>query len=211
MSLLLAIETSVGPFSIALFKDSTLIASYYHNQPHQQAELLLPSIGNLLSDNGFTYKDVEVIAASVGPGSFTGIRIGLAAAQGISLATHCQIIGVSTLEAIAMTKQEGSYAVALAAGRGQFYWQAFDCNNGPAEAIGEGRLIDEEKMHINHNDLIISKTHESYPYLSAKNVGLVALNRLSHGYEITPPSPIYIRDADAKLPENCNKLVLSKK
>jgi len=96
-NILLCIETSVGPFSIAIFNDDKLIDSYYHSIPHQQAEMLIPEINELLDKNKISYDAIKTIAVSIGPGSFTGIRIGLSAAQGISLGSNCKAIQTPTL------------------------------------------------------------------------------------------------------------------
>jgi len=200
MSLLLAIETTVGPFSLALFKDGKLIATYHQQQPHCQAEQLIPSISDILTAHGYEYSDIGAIAASIGPGSFTGIRIGLAAAQGISIALGCPIIGISTLEAIATTGEGDDYMIALNAGRDQFYSQSFSNINGHIHPISPPKLISPEEAA--EASIIITNTHDSYPILSAHNVGMQALARMATGGAIDSPSPIYIRDADAKIPSS---------
>lgn len=201
MSLLLAIETTVGPFSLALFKNKALVDSYYHQQPHYQAEQLIPSIGSLLTTNGYGYSYINTIAVSIGPGSFTGIRIGLAAAQGLSLAIGCPIIGIETLEAIAITGKSADYVVALSAGRDQFYSQSFSNINGLITAINDPQLISTANaMELAKSNIVIANTHDSYPQLSAHNVGLRALTKIEQGEQFVNPSPLYIRDVDAKLP-----------
>lgn len=198
-NLLLAIETSVGPFSIAIFEDNKLMDSYYHESPHCQAELLIPKISELLKYNDIGYSDITTTAVSIGPGSFTGIRIGIAAAQGISISTGCKIIGVSTLEAIAQEFDADRYAVALSAGREQFYCQWFRKLGNDITQCSEASLIKEsEALSISDQNIIIRETHKSYPTLSAYKVGIAALSKKSDIHSIT--SPIYIRSADAKLP-----------
>lgn len=201
MTLLLAIETTVGPFSVALFEGKDLIGSYYHHKPHCQAELLIPSINNILSEHGYNYSDINAIAVSVGPGSFTGIRIGLSAAQGIALAIGCPIVGVGTLEAIATAGEKENYMVAITAGRDQYYSQNFSNTNGIIAATSTPHLISSaEAINSTDGNIVITDTHDSYPFLSAHRVGLKALEKIAQGEAIFNPSPIYIRDADAKLP-----------
>lgn len=216
-NILLCIETSVGPFSIALFNDDQLIDSHYHSIPHQQAEMLIPKINELLDKNNISYDIIKRIAVSIGPGSFTGIRIGLSAAQGISLGSNCKaihtptlnqangIIGISTLDAIAQGFNSEKYLVALSAGRSQFYCKWFKNINGIISSDSEPMLLDAKYVNEEKADkIVISETHKSYPYLSAVKVGLCALNHTSSIHNVL--SPIYIRPADAKLPSKTNTI-----
>lgn len=196
-NILLCIETSVGPFSIALFNDDKLIDLYYHSTPHQQAEMLIPKINDMLDKNDISYSEIKNIAVSIGPGSFTGIRIGLSAAQGISIGNHCSIIGISTLEAIAQNSNSKKYLVALSAGRSQFYCQWFKNVNGIVSSDSDPMLLNSDDIQA-EDSIIISEPLKSYPELSALNVGLSALSKGSSKTKII--SPIYIRPADAKLP-----------
>jgi tRNA threonylcarbamoyl adenosine modification protein YeaZ len=197
--MLLAIETTLGPFSIALLDGDKVLSSYYHEAPHMQAELLVPSITALIKGT-CEYDDIKHIAVAVGPGSFTGIRIGIAAAQGIALATGCGVVGVSTLEAMATGgPQDKVYKVALRAGRGQMYCQEFQREGGTIEPICAPSLIDEGGFHSNGGDIVLLDLCNCYPLLSAQRVGLVANCKLARK-ELHEASPLYIREPDAKVP-----------
>ena len=175
--MLLALETAFGIFSIALFDKSELVDSIFSTEINQQAELLLPAIEEILSRNKIWYGELNQIAAGVGPGSFTGLRIGLAAAKGIALAAKIECIGVSSLEASAY--KQGGGEVYLDANRNEAYFQKFDSS---LNALSEPVLI-------NHNGIFS-------PLPDAVAVGKFALR----GFKNLNLEPLYIRKPDAKIP-----------
>lgn len=171
---LLAIETCFGKFSIALFKNRELIAYFASTEQTKQAEELIPAIEKLLAEHQVAYKDLSAIAVCIGPGSFTGLRIGLAAAKGFALALGCELIGVSSLEAAIYKK--GGKEVFLDASRGEAYYQK-DLHSEP-KLIPHAGDFDEPA--------------------TAAEVGYVALNKPANHQHV---SPLYIRKPDAKIPK----------
>jgi len=168
---LLALETCFGKFSIALFKNGECVSYFESAEETKQAEQLIPAIEELLAKNNTAYKALNAIAVCVGPGSFTGLRIGLAAAKGYELALKIKLIGVSSLDAAAIKK--GSYPVYLNANRSEAYFQA-SATSAPAAIPYVGNF-------------------DELP--TALEVGLAALaNRTQDA------TPLYIRKPDAKLP-----------
>ena len=105
-----------------------------------QAESLLPMVDRALSRTGLPPEALDFVAVTVGPGSFTGIRIGLAAARGIALATDARLIGVTSFEAVAVTHAKGGrfLLVALESRREDLFVQLFDPRCDP---IGEPAAI----------------------------------------------------------------------
>lgn len=99
--LFLAIDTANSFTSIALGTYETLLGSAHDDTPSRQAERLIPMIDDLLRVHALTYKDISGIIIHTGPGSFTGIRIGLAAAKGYKIALGCPIYGITGYEAYA--------------------------------------------------------------------------------------------------------------
>lgn len=97
--LILGIETASSAGGAALVEDMRVIAEHYSIAPRTHAERLLPAIDGLLRDYGATIRDVDLIAVSIGPGSFTGLRIGLATAKGLAFSARKPIVGVPTLDA----------------------------------------------------------------------------------------------------------------
>ena len=190
---LLAIETSLGPFSVALFDDEVLLEECYHDVPHCQAEQLMTYIADLLKRNDCGYNDLDYIAVAIGPGSFTGIRIGMSAAQGIAIVTNSKLIGVGTLEASAYGK--GTFKVALSAGRNQYYCQSFDDKFGEINEHSAPHLISVDELeHLGEGSIIINNTHNAYPTLSAAKIGAKALYKLKHN-KLEEFAPVYVRDA----------------
>lgn len=97
----LAIDTATEVLAIAA-DDGAARASLCLRRGLAHAPVLLPLVDRLLAELGLAAADLELVVCSVGPGSFTGIRIGLATAKGIALATGCPLVGVSTLDALAL-------------------------------------------------------------------------------------------------------------
>ena len=127
---ILAIDTATGPASVAIYKDDA-VAIYLENHTQAtQSARLLPMIEQALSLSGLSYADLATIACTTGPGSFTGIRVGLAAAQGIAFAARIGSVGFTTLEVLSFAAKSYPSPVpqvlaALRAGKGQCYYQAF--------------------------------------------------------------------------------------
>ncbi len=98
---ILAIDTSGVFLSVAILQRSKLIARHHSMVGQRHSELLVPTIGRLLKKTKFDLKNLDCLAVSVGPGSFTGLRIGVATIKGLSLAIKKPVVCVPTLKAIA--------------------------------------------------------------------------------------------------------------
>ncbi len=98
---ILAIETSGELCSAAVMMNENVYAEFNIMKKHVHSEKLLPVIQNLLTETDITAKDLKTVAVSMGPGSFTGLRIGLAAGKGIALGSECKICPVPTFDAAA--------------------------------------------------------------------------------------------------------------
>jgi tRNA threonylcarbamoyladenosine biosynthesis protein TsaB len=120
---LAAIDTSSPLGSIALFEDGTLVAEASHRVSNAHGESLLPMVAALFEEAGWTPAQVERWAVGIGPGSFTGVRIAVATAKGIALATGARLVGVTSLDAIASGIEADAVASVLSAGKGEVFVQ----------------------------------------------------------------------------------------
>ena len=137
--LALGIDTSSDAASVGLADDSRLLAELNLRAGNTHSERLLPAIHALLATAGVRPEQIDVFAVASGPGSFTGLRIGMATAKGLALGVGRPLVGFSTLEMIALALTAGIPAgpnrpspicVMLDAGRGEVYRGLFACENG---------------------------------------------------------------------------------
>lgn len=129
---LLALETSASAASVAVCEDEVLIAQSFQNCGLTHSRTLLPMTEDLLKNCGLTLEEMDVIAVAKGPGSFTGLRIGVAAAKGLAWAGDKPCAGVSTLESMAwpLAFWDGAVCAVMDARRHQVYNALFEARNG---------------------------------------------------------------------------------
>ena len=101
MPVILAVDTSAKPVSCALIKDGRILGNYYSNSGLTHSQTLMPMIEHLLSVTGVTMDTLDAVAVNAGPGSFTGVRIGVSAVKGLAFTRNLPCISVSTLESMA--------------------------------------------------------------------------------------------------------------
>ena len=160
--LLLAIDSSAGPASAAVMEDEKLLGEYFINSKQTHSQTLLPMVENLLASLGKSCAELDALAVSCGPGSFTGVRIGISCVKGLSMPNNTPCCGVSTLEAIAVpgVYYEGAFICAVMDARcGQVYQALFRTENGtlhrltPDRALSVAALSEECKKY--GSDLIL--------------------------------------------------------
>ena len=146
----LALETSAKSVSVAVTEDGKVLASSYQNIGLTHSVTLMPLLDGMLKNAGLSLKDMELLAVAAGPGSFTGLRIGVSALKGLAWAEDKPCCGVSTLEAMAQNARafEGTVICAMDARRSQVYNALFRCESGvltrlcPDRAIGLAELAE---------------------------------------------------------------------
>ena len=141
--LILAFETSAKAASVALLEDGKLLGESYQNTGLTHSQTLMVMAENLLYQCGKTVADVTAAAVAAGPGSFTGVRIGVAAAKGFAWGREIPCYGVSTLEAMALSLgvYQGYVCPCMDARRSQVYNALFYVNQGVPERVSEDRAI----------------------------------------------------------------------
>jgi tRNA threonylcarbamoyladenosine biosynthesis protein TsaB len=128
MSVVLAFDTAGSACSVAVARDDQVLAEEHRAMRHGHAEALLPMIGRVMQEAGLSPSDLGLVAVTVGPGGFTGIRAGLAAAHGLALASVARLVGVTSFAAVAaqVPAADTRLLVALDSRRADFYVQLFD-------------------------------------------------------------------------------------
>lgn len=146
---ILAIETSTLTGSVALLENDSLIGEITLSVSAQHSESLLPAIDQLLSQARVKSAEIDLYAVAVGPGSFTGLRIGIAAAQGLSLAHQKPLVGVSTLRGLAMNAifYSGIIVPVLNAFRGEVYFGLYRARDGIPFEIEADQVLPLEEFH----------------------------------------------------------------
>jgi tRNA threonylcarbamoyladenosine biosynthesis protein TsaB len=125
MARLAAIDTSTALGSVALFEDGRLVAEDSRRVSNAHGESLLPMVSALFASAGWAPADVARWGVGIGPGSFTGCRIGVATVKGIALATGAEIVGVTSLDALAFGLDGDELVVSLVGGgKGELFLQA---------------------------------------------------------------------------------------
>ena len=143
-STFLLIETATESCSVALSKDKETIAEIYINEPKAHATLLARYIKDILSENGLTVQDCDAIAVSEGPGSYTGLRVGVSCAKGLCYGADKPLIGVGTLAAIAQCAIDNPTITVLV----EEQMKSVERNNGTRLPLLIVPMIDARRMVV---------------------------------------------------------------
>ena len=145
---ILALETSAKAVSAAVSEDGKILCSGYQDTGLTHSRTLMPIVEHILKNTGLTVSDMDAIAVAAGPGSFTGIRIGVAAAKGLAFAADKPAVGVSTLAAMARNVAfcDGLVICAMDARRQQVYNALFEAKDGQLTRLTPDRAIALEDL-----------------------------------------------------------------
>jgi len=148
---LLAFETSTEACSVAVF-DNGQVLERFELAPRRHAELALPWADALLAEAGLSRSQLDAVAVGRGPGAFTGVRLGIAIAQGIALGLDIPVIPVSTLQALACCALNGGeqrrIVAAIDARMGEIYAAAFRAEGGGLTALGQETVLAPDAFHL---------------------------------------------------------------
>lgn len=201
---ILAIDTSTGPCSVAVWAGHAIVAYIENARPVMQSASLLPMVEEALRQSSLGYRNLDLVACTTGPGSFTGIRVGLAAARGIAFASGIESVGYTTLQVLAHAAKDHENILAiLNAGKGEWYYQCYvkgqpcfaprlaalevalgECPV-PAAAVGNAGV---QHSGFSRHEVTFPRA-DWLARLAASDAGIAQELR-----------PFYIREPDAKLP-----------
>jgi tRNA threonylcarbamoyladenosine biosynthesis protein TsaB len=216
-SLILGLSTATPRGSVALVRDGESLASTDYEDEKRHAERIFGSIDDVLSRVGVTRSDIDAVACDIGPGSFTGVRVGVATAKGIGFALGVPVVGVCGLEAMARAAHAATpghkWVVALLDGRrGETFYAAYD-DAGVAfiepahapvaqtmDALGPA-VDDPSTLYCGRfaGELALSDerrvVHVDADLPSAAWIARIGAERIGQANEI---EPLYVRAPDAK-------------
>ena len=222
---ILALETSAKSVSVAVTENGTLLAQAYQDRGLTHSVTLMPLLDGMLKTAGLTMDDIDIIAVAQGPGSFTGIRIGVSAAKGLAWAKALPCCGVSTLAAMARTAADfqGLIIGAMDARRQQIYHALFrgesgrvtrvteDCAISLEELAAQLRDMPEDKLvvgdgaalcagYLNDAGIPCRMAEESHRMQSAVGAALCAEEMAARGETVTAQGlePVYLRLSQAE-------------
>jgi len=141
--LILAMESSAKPASVAVYADGALMGQYFQNSGLTHSRTLLAMVESLMNNLGVSLSEIGLVAVSRGPGSFTGVRIGVSAAKGLAWGLGKPVCGVSTLEAMAYQAPDPGALLCpvMDARRNQVYNALFEWRDGALVRLCEDRAI----------------------------------------------------------------------
>ncbi|MHB9759364.1 tRNA (adenosine(37)-N6)-threonylcarbamoyltransferase complex dimerization subunit type 1 TsaB [Streptomyces sp. BYX5S] len=210
--LLLALDTATPAVTVALHDGTSVVAESSQVDARRHGELLLPAVDRVLTEAGARLDAVTGIVVGVGPGPYTGLRVGLMTADTFGLALGVPVHGVCTLDGLAYEARdiEGPFVVATDARRKEVYWARYDdartrvtdaAVDRPADiagavaglpAVGAGALLYPETF----------PDARGPQHVSAAALAALAAEKLAAGEELLEPRPLYLRRPDAQVPKN---------
>lgn len=213
--LLLALDTATPAITVALYDTDgdRLMAAADHTDARRHGELLLPSVDRVLRDASCSLRDVDRLVVGVGPGPYTGLRVGLSTAEAFGAALTIPVLGLCTLDGIAYASGlDVPFVVATDARRKEVYWARYadartrvgdPAVDRPGElpeevvsmaAVGAGARLYADTFSGLREDLPLDQ--------SAAALACLAAEKLAKGEEFVPPRPLYLRRPDARVPAN---------
>ncbi|MBN1614846.1 MAG: tRNA (adenosine(37)-N6)-threonylcarbamoyltransferase complex dimerization subunit type 1 TsaB [Deltaproteobacteria bacterium] len=220
---ILALDTSTATLALALLDDRKVLAEGFWDLGVNHSQVLLPALEGMLKVAGLTIGQIELFACTIGPGSFTGIRIGISTIKGFALATGRPIAGISTLDALAGDAATDTMMVCpmLDARKGQVYAALYKPDEAGLEKLAGDQLtevgpfvraISREVLFLGDGALcharsiqavLGSRAHFAAPHrhhVSASSVGLLGLQKYLDGEFLDPLTftPRYLRLSEAE-------------
>ena len=170
MSVILNIETSSKNCSVCLSSKGNLVTSFdLEDEAYRHSELLTSSIQNILSQNNLDVSGLSAVSVGIGPGSFTGLRIGLSVAKGLCYPHNINLIGISSLKIIANSViNENKNIISLIKDKGEHYYISKYSNDLKEVVEPKIKLIDRDYIFniLDDDSVIVVNTDESNKFIS---------------------------------------------
>lgn len=169
---ILALESTAKTASVAILTNGEVRYCAQAENGLTHSKLLLPMVEDALKNCSLTAKDIDVFAATAGPGSFTGVRIGAAVLKGLAFGTDKPCVSISTLESLAMNLAplDGIYCPVMDARREQVYTALFTFENGSLTRLTEDKAISFEEL----GNLLNEKSNGKPVYLCGDGADVIA-------------------------------------
>ncbi|MBN9542923.1 MAG: tRNA (adenosine(37)-N6)-threonylcarbamoyltransferase complex dimerization subunit type 1 TsaB [Alphaproteobacteria bacterium] len=188
----LAIDTVNLNTSAAVLDDEGILAYEINLKPSQQAKTIFSLIEQVLEKAGISYDMLTKVIVSIGPGSFTGIRIGLSAAQGIAIGKNIEVVGIDNFSAFLADKNiTENCLIRIDGGKSDFY---------EVEII-DGKIASEGKLVNQTLETSLPVYNVGYTDVTALSVAKAFLASKNGNIKLSPPSPYYIRPANITQPK----------
>lgn len=207
--LVLALDTCLNACSVAVTEDGRVRAQLSEEMARGHQERLAPMAQAAMAQVGASFDALSRVAVTIGPGSFTGLRVGLAFAKGLGAALSIPVVGISVLEALA-AQEPGLVFAVLDARRDQVYLQGFE--DGQAlmapdvlpVGVAAARLLELSRGRsmtlVGSGGPLLADAAPAARLVPAEGCDAAVVARLAAAREPRPPRPLYLRAPDAKLP-----------
>ncbi len=192
MSKILALDTATDACSVALNIDGAIVEEFAV-VAREHTQRLLPMVTRVLDSQNLSLHDLDALAFTRGPGSFTGVRICLSVVQGLAFGANLPVVPVSTLEAMAVgarrtmpQAQNRSLWVALDARMGEVYWCSFDEHGKPGEecVIAPEKLLDRPELWAQTSPSLALGPGWHYEELAGMKPDVIELECFPHAYDV---------------------------
>lgn len=226
--LIIGIDSATSGCSVAVMAGAQVLATTVKEMSRGQAEELMPMIEGILKESDITPPQLDLVAVSIGPGSFTGLRIGLATARGLALSLSIPCIGASTFEVCAAAVDKnaigaGKLLIAIETRRDDIYAQLFNSDLTP---LSDGAAMDCVGLAtlVADNNVVVAGDGGVHAIEMLKNQGgtkatlfdvgvfsgavhacTIAGSKYKPGEIVPPPQPLYLRPPEAKIPQPKNR------
>jgi len=224
---LLAFDTAANACSAAVWAEGRVVAHLSETMERGHAERLVPLLQTLMANAAISFEELDAVAVTVGPGSFTGIRIGLATAKSLALAAQLKLYGISTFDVQATlieadVWEKGPVLISLETKRDDFYVQLYGLNGEPLQAPAAVASADlarfildavPEKSHLTlagdgarrSREFLASETNLHLSEMAgeqpdARHLAALADSLRMSGQQPEPVEPFYLRPPDVRRP-----------